>query len=252
MAQGVQQGFVRRGCGGRFRHGGRFGRRQYLYSKWYAGGQVVGQQAGVGPQRVTAGVQQHGGQQPARPAGHALHGFGAGGLGVGAEGGCFQRAGCLFQRYRDNQRILGAGQRHVQNAHLLAQRFGADGLGQRGVGQRFVPLGGAARPQHDAHAQPAVGQHWAHGVALVELVGGVGHKDHRELQPFGAVHRHDADAARPGLTAGVLGQAAVLPGGIHGADNPRQAGAPGRSRPGAEGLQVLPAAGTLRQGPHGS
>ena len=43
LAQGIQQGFVRRGRGGRFRRGGRLGRRQYLYSKRYAGGQVVGQ-----------------------------------------------------------------------------------------------------------------------------------------------------------------------------------------------------------------
>ena len=212
---------------------------------------MVGQKARVPPQRVAVRVQHGGSQYPPGPAAHTAHRLTAGGLGCRAEGRCFQRTGGLFQRHGDDERILGTGQRHIQNAHFLAQCLGADSLGQRRIGQRFEPLGRPGRTQHNAHAQTAVGQHRADGIALVKFVVGVRHKNDREFQTLGAMYCHDGDAPRPGLAAHALAQAAVGCGGVHGADQRRQARAACTGGPSRKAQQVLTAARAVGQCAHG-
>ena len=91
-------------------------------------------------------------------------------------------------------------------------------------------------------------QHRIDGIALVELVGGVGHKHHREFQPFGAVDRHNAHAAGAALRQWKA-PAPRCPPWRHPlrAPGPKDR-APGVRCPRGKCQQVIPAAGTVRHG----
>ena len=91
-------------------------------------------------------------------------------------------------------------------------------------------------------------QHRIDGIALVELVGGVGHKHHREFQPFGAVDRHNGHAAGAALADGRCLHPAARLGGVHCAHQGRKTSRPGVRCPRGKCQQVIPAAGTVRHG----
>ena len=90
------------------RGGGRCGRLFGLLRQGqHADGQrravepVMRQKARVLPQCAAVRVEQRRGQDPARPARHAAHGLGAGGLGGSAERRELEGGRRLFQRHRD-------------------------------------------------------------------------------------------------------------------------------------------------------
>ena len=195
-------------------------------------------------------MPQRCGQQPAGPALAILQGFRPRHARVGPQGGRFQVTGGIFQRHCDEKCILCPGERHIENPHFLAEGLGADGLRQCRIGQCPVPVGAAGAAQRQADAQLAVKKHRVAGIGGVELVGGARHKHHRKFQTLGPMYCHDGDAARPGLAGGILGQAAIVPGGPHGTHQCGKPGTAGAGCPGGKAAQVLPAAGTFRHGSH--
>ena len=242
------------GQGGRLRLGSLplLRRRDQADGKGSVGSDVMGQKIAVLPQRVAVRVEQRGGEQPEGPAGRPLEQRRADCAGTGAQGGELEVAFRFFQRHRDEKGILGAGQRHIENAHFFAQCFALDGLGQRGVGQRLVPPRPRPGAEHQPHAQFPVAEHRAGGVAEVEFMGGPRHKHHGEFQTLGAVYRHNGHASGPGLAGGGgIGHAAPRPGGIHGTHQRGQAPGAGLRRPGGKSAQILPAALSIGHGAHG-
>ena len=111
--QAFGQGIVRQGRGFRLRCLHRGGRVQQADVQRRFRWDMMGQQFAVFPQFLAGRVQHSCRQQPERPVLCPQHGFGIRCLGAGKHGRIFQFTFRSFQRYRNDQRILRTGQRHI-------------------------------------------------------------------------------------------------------------------------------------------
>ena len=153
-------------------------------------------------------------QNPVGVAGRAARHIGRNGspLGEGVD-----IAGQLFLQVvlhrGDDELLLCAGQRDIEDAHLLrehrALQFQLERLHRHGG----VLLAGDKVPGTAGKSQLGVQQHVAAQVLGVEPLGGVAQENHREFQPFGVVDAHDAH--RVGTVGDRAGAGPVLPAADH-------------------------------------
>ena len=247
---------VRRGGG---QAGGGGGRGLRLLRLLEGDGHGVGQGAGAHrhrrvhqpPQRPGRRVGEQGQQHPVGPAGAVLQKVGGPPAAQGELGRQPLQGLCrVLQRHGEQQPVPGPGGGHIEHPHLLAD-------GVRSLGGLHRPQGGggvgASRPgsQGEPQPQPWVQHHRGDQVLPVEGAVQPGGDDHRELQPLGAVHRHDGHAPRAALALLGAGHAALGQGRVHGPHHAGQAVFAAVGGEGGETPQVLPAGLALPHGPGG-
>ena len=123
-----------------------------------------------------------------------------------AEGGQLPQAlFAVLHGVHQNELLLGAGQRHVQDAHLLGLALPLQRQRQRRLGDGVVA--DMPRRVHPLRARAQLGVH-QHGLVHIlpaEHTVQIRQHHHRELQSLGSVYAHDAHAGGGGRRADLRG-----------------------------------------------